>query len=236
MPESRTPDRTPLVLLHGALGSRAQMEALASALAPRFECHAIDFVGHGASPLTGPLSVERLVEQVADFVTARALAPAAIFGYSLGGYVALQLAATQPSLVRAVATLGTKLEWTPKVAERMAAQMDPESMEARTPKFAAALKDAHTATGWERVCTETLGMLATLGEIPLLTRAAYMAMPQRVRLIVGDRDDTVGLTESAAAYAAIPEAELEVLPRTGHAIARVDVARLASSLGACFAG
>lgn len=231
-----TVEKPTLLLLHGALGSAAQLAPLASALAPRFTCHAIDFIGHGATPLTGPLSVERLVEQVAEYVTTHALAPVNVFGYSLGGYVALQLAATRPTLVRAVATLGTKLEWTPKVAERMAAMMDPDGMAERSPKLVAALREAHPATGWERVCTETRDMLATLGAVPLLTRASYTAIPQRVRLIIGDRDDTVGLTEAAAAFAAIPEAELEVLPRTGHAIARVDVERLSSSLGAFFAG
>jgi pimeloyl-ACP methyl ester carboxylesterase len=230
-----TSDRTPLVLLHGALGSAAQLAPLAAALAPRFDCHAIDFMGHGASPLTGPLSVERLVEQVAEFVRARGLAPAALFGYSLGGYVALQLAATQPELVRAVATLGTKLEWTPKAAERMNAMADPATMEARVPKFAAALKTAHPATGWERVCAETRDMLTTLGEVPLLTRASYTGIAQPARLIVGDRDDTVTLTETIAAYGAIPNAELEVLPKTGHPIARVDVARLSTSLASFFA-
>ena len=231
-----TATRPRLLLLHGALGSAAQLAPLAAALAPRFECEAIDFIGHGASPLTGPLSVERLVEQVAEHVGRHALVPAAIFGYSLGGYVALQLAATQPSLVRAVATLGTKLEWTPKVAERMAANMDPAGMTERTPKLVAALQAAHTATGWERVCAESREMLATLGEFPLLTRAVYVDMPQRVRFMVGDRDDTVTLTETIAAYGAIPNAELEVLPKTGHAIAKVDVTRLALSLTSFFAG
>jgi pimeloyl-ACP methyl ester carboxylesterase len=228
------PERPPLLLLHGALGSAAQLAALATALEPRFTCHAIDFMGHGASPLTGPLSVERLVEQVAEYVHTHALAPADVFGYSLGGYVALQLAATQPSLLRAVATLGTKLEWTPKVAERMAEMMDPATITERVPKFAAALREAHTATGWERVCAESRDMLTTLGAHPLLTRASYTQIPQRVRLMLGDRDDMVTLTESAAAYGAIPRAELEVLPGTGHPIGRVDVTRLADSLVAFF--
>ena len=223
-------DRTPLVLLHGALGSRAQIEALAAALEQQFDCHAIDFTGHGASPLTGPLSVELLVEQVAEYVTARGLAPAALFGCSLGGYVALQLAATQPELVRAVATLGTKLEWDPRVAERMSGTFDPATLATRTPKLAAALQLAHTAMGWERVCTETRDMLVSLGERPMLTRAAYAGIAQPVRLIVGDRDDTVTLDETVAAYGLLPRGELEVLPATGHAIGRVDVERLSSSL------
>ena len=47
--------------------------------------------------------MERLVDQAADYIRTHGLAPAAMFGYSMGGYVALQLAATRPELVRAVA-------------------------------------------------------------------------------------------------------------------------------------
>jgi pimeloyl-ACP methyl ester carboxylesterase len=223
-------ERTPLLLLHGALGSRAQMAALASALDGRFAPYAFDFLGHGASELTGPLSVERLVEQTADYVRTHGLAPVAIFGYSMGGYVALQLAATQPELVRAVATLGTKLEWDPGVAARMAGTFEPATIAERAPKLAAALQLAHSAIGWERVCAETRDMLTALAERPLLTRGSYAGIAQPVRLIVGDRDDTVTLDETVAAYGLLPRGELEVLPATGHAIGRVDVERLSSSL------
>jgi len=228
-------DRTPVVLLHGALGSRSQFAPLASALESRCAPHAFDFLGHGGSTLTGPLTVERLVEQTADYVRTHGLAPVALFGYSLGGYVALQLAATQPELVRAVATLGTKLEWEPKVAERMVGLMDPAAMAARVPKFAAALQLAHSAMGWERVCAETRDMLTSLGERPLLTRGAYAGIAQPVRLMIGDRDDTLTLEETVAAYGLLPRGELEVLPATGHPIARVDVERLSTSLASFLA-
>lgn len=227
-------DSLPVVLLHGALGSRAQMAGLAAALESRFAVYAFDFMGHGAASLTGPLTVERLVDQTADYLRTHGIAPAALFGYSLGGYVALQLAATQPELVRAVATLGTKLEWDPRTASRMVGLMDPAAMAARVPKFAAQLQLAHGAIGWERVCEETRDMLTSLGEQPLLTRAAYAGIAQPVRLIVGDRDDTVTLEETVAAYGAMPRAELEVLPGTGHPMARVDVERLSSSLASFF--
>ena len=48
--------------------------------------------------------------------------------------------------------------------------------------------------------------------------------------MVGDRDTTVSVEESAAAYRALPSGELMVLPRTQHPIERVDVYRLADVL------
>lgn len=228
-------ERTPLLLLHGALGSRAQLGPLASVLESRFATYALDFMGHGTADLTDPLTMERLVDQAADYVRTHGLAPVAIFGYSMGGYVALQLASSQPELVRAVATLGTKLHWDPGVAVQVGAKMNEETIAQKVPKLAAALQLEHTGIGWERLCRESRDMLATLGERPLLTRESFAGIAQPVRLMVGDRDDTVTLEETAATYALLPQGQLEVLPRTGHPLARVDVERLASSLGSFLA-
>ena len=228
--------RTPVLLLHGALGSAAQLAPFAAAMSPWSDAHAIDFIGHGPATLTGPLQMERLVEQVADHVTANGLAPASLFGYSMGGYVALVLAATRPELVRAVATLGTKLEWNPAVAMEITARLDAGTIVQKLPKFAAALQATHTGIGWERLCAETRDMLTSLGERPLLTRELLAGIAQPVRLMLGDRDDTVTLAETAGVYGTLPAGELEVLPGTRHAIDRVDVERLAASLSSILAG
>jgi hypothetical protein len=54
--------RPRLLLLHGALGSRAQVMRVAGVLESRFDVQAFDFMGHGEAPLTGTLAMERLVE------------------------------------------------------------------------------------------------------------------------------------------------------------------------------
>ena len=53
-------------------------------------------------------------------------------------------------------------------------------------------------------------------------------------MIVGDRDATVSVDESAAAYRALARGELTVLPRTAHPIEQVDGALLAEQLCAFF--
>ena len=229
-------DRPALVLMHGALGSRAQVAGLAGALESRFAPYAFDFLGHGSASLTGPLTMERLVDQAADYLRTHGLAPARLFGYSMGGYVALQLAAAHPELVHSVATLATKLLWSPEVAAQLARMADEQTIAAKVPKLAAALQLEHTAIGWERLCRETRDMFATLGERPLLADTSLAGIAQPVRLMLGDRDDTVTLAETVNAFAVLPKGELEVLPRTGHPFQRVDVERLAFSMGRFFAG
>jgi hypothetical protein len=47
-----------------------------------------------------------------------------------------------------------------------------------------------------------------------------------VRVVVGDRDDTVSVEESAAVARALGAGSLTVLPNTPHPIERVDLAGL----------
>jgi thioesterase domain-containing protein len=74
------------LLLHGALGDHPTREPLRAHLdRPRV---AIDVEGHGAlAPATGPLRLARFVEQTITWLTEHG--PAHLFGYSMGGYVAL---------------------------------------------------------------------------------------------------------------------------------------------------
>ena len=227
-------DKPTLLLLHGALGSAAQLAPLAATLGARFRVQALDFMGHGPASLTGGLTMERLVEQVGDQIRTHGLAPAAIFGYSMGGYVALALAARNPELVRAVATLGTKLEWDLSVGAQVAAKFSAATIAEKLPRFAAALQLVHTGIGWERLCAESSDMLTRLGERPLLSRELLAGIAQPTRLMMGDRDDTMSLEETANAYRLLPAGQLEVLPSTRHGIERVDIERLSSSLTSFF--
>ena len=72
--------------------------------------------------------------------------------------------------------------------------------------------------------------LAEIIEIIIKTADALATVDLPVRVMVGDRDATVTLDETAAAYRALPRGELAVLPRTGHPLEQVDVTRLAGEL------
>ena len=228
-------DRPPVLLLHGALGAAATMAPLAERLTPHFTVHGLDFRGHGASPDPGvPLTMELLAEQVAAYVTAHGLAPARIFGHSLGGYVALQLAEARPALVSRVATLAMKLAWTPEISAQMRRQFDPATIRARAPRVADALAALHTGMGWEHLLPATSTMLDDLGARPRLTRDVFARITHPVRLGIGDRDTMVTIEETLDAYRALPGGELEVLPATPHPMERVDLDRLSRSLVAFF--
>ncbi len=220
-----------LLLLHGAVGASPQFEPLTPLLEGDYQLHLLDFEGHGSSPPRGrPFRIEHFAENVGEYMTGRALASADIFGYSMGGYVALYLARHQSEKVRRVMTLGTKLAWRPEVAAREVKLLNPDKMLEKIPHFARALEERHTASGWRAVLSQTAEMLTALGEQPALKPEDWGQIKARVRLCLGDRDATVGTEETLAVYHALPQGELAILPDTPHPLEKVDPGRLARLL------
>lgn len=222
---------TPLLLLHGALGSAAQFDGLVPLLDPHFTVHRLDFEGHGRRAMPKrPFRAEHFVENVLTLLDARGLDPVSMFGYSLGGYVACLLALAHPARVRGIVTLGTKFLWDAEAASREGRMLDPVQIERKVPHFADHLARTHGAANWRDLTLRTADLLranAEDGGLPP-SRIAAVALP--VRVIVGDRDRTVSVAECRAIYDALPNGQFEVLPGTGHPFERVPLARLAASL------
>jgi len=220
-----------IILLHGALGAADQLAPLAERLArPGRVVRAVEFEGHGRTRSDRGFAMAHFVENALaalDALRADGVARATLFGYSMGGYVALLVAAAHPERVERVVTLGTKFRWDPETAAREAHRLDPAAIRAKVPRFADALAARHAgAGGWEAVLARTAELLTGLGAVPPLTDETLGAVRCPVRVAVGDRDATVSVEETAGAYRALPNGELAVLPRTGHPIEGVELDRL----------
>lgn len=93
----------PLAILHGGAGSWGYAAALIDLLAARWWVYAPDFRGHGRSGrVPGRYRLRDYAEDTAAFLLRAVPAPAVVFGHSLGGEVAVMVAALHPGLVRAV--------------------------------------------------------------------------------------------------------------------------------------
>ncbi len=88
-----------VVLLHGLFGMGSNLGALARALADRYAVHQLDLPNHGRSPWLPHMSFETLASQVATYIHGAISQPVHLFGHSLGGKVAMQLALDEPELV-----------------------------------------------------------------------------------------------------------------------------------------
>ena len=220
-----------LILLHGALGDATQLAPLVAKLGTARPITVLELEGHGKTPFRDrPLRMETLADSVLEEMSARGIERADFFGYSMGGYIALQIAATHPDRVERIATLATKFAWTPEIATRETAMLDAATIRAKVPKFAAALETRHTGAGWEALLAQTADLMRALGDRPPLTNDVLASIAKPVRIGVGDRDATVSIDESAAAARQLPQGELEVYPRTPHPFEKAPLDRIVRSL------
>jgi pimeloyl-ACP methyl ester carboxylesterase len=221
-----------VLLLHGALGAGRQMEPLAAALGEYCRVHRMDFEGHGDAPFRDrPFRMEHFPENVRERLDALELRSACIFGYSMGGYVALQLALALPERVERIATLGTKFRWDAETATAEGRRLDPVKIRAKVPHFADVLEERHrVAGGWEHVLARTADLLRDLGDNPRLTDRELARIAHPVCVCVGEKDTTVGMEETSAVAGTLPSGTLCVLPDTPHPIEQVRIDLLAPIL------
>ena len=112
------PGAPPVVLVHGVCDDLGVMAPLAARMGGRHRTVRVDLRGHGASDApAGDYSVATLAADVAAMCDHLAVRGAVVVGHSLGGAVAVQLAASRPELVAALVLLDGALLFRPEVAE-----------------------------------------------------------------------------------------------------------------------
>ena len=218
-----------LILLHGALGSERQLQALKNELT-NFHVFTLNFEGHGGRTINGSYSIDRFVQNVLDFMSANQLKNAAFFGYSMGGYVALKLAAHYPVKVSSIATLGTKFNWTPESAAAETKMLNPEIIEVKIPKFAEHLKSTHAPLDWKEVLKGTAEMMFNLGAGASLSDDEIRSIQIPVLIGIGDLDQMVSIDESKRVADLLPNASLKIYEGFPHPIDRVDVVVLKEAI------
>lgn len=108
-----------VLILHGALGSASQLEPLKTALETSgCSIYSMDFSGHGGAAFRDQFGIEQFAADVLQWLDKNSISKVDIFGYSMGGYVALWFAHEHPERVDSIVTLGTKFDWSVELASR----------------------------------------------------------------------------------------------------------------------
>lgn len=98
----------PVVFLHGFLFDGRQYEAQVAALRDRYRCITLDFRGQGRSAASrGGYRIERHTADVLAVIRRLDIAPVHLVGLSMGGFVALRIAAREPGLLRSLTLINT---------------------------------------------------------------------------------------------------------------------------------
>ena len=217
-----------IILIHGALGSSRQLDSLKEKLSASFDVFSFDLEGHGGRPSNNAFNMALFCRNLHSFMESHNLNSAHLFGYSMGGYIALTYANLYPEQTGKIITLGTKFHWTPESAAAEIRQLDPEKITEKVPQFAETLAAVHGVESWKGVVTKTADMMHRLGNGEALTITEMSQVKHEVLLLLGENDKMVTREETEDAFGSLPHANIQIIPDAKHPIESVDPTMLAT--------
>jgi pimeloyl-ACP methyl ester carboxylesterase len=222
----------PLVVLHGAYMDIPSMGGIIPKLAESHRVYALEFQGHGrTTDIDRKITYPNLADDVAAFMYAVGLARADVFGYSMGGQAALQLAIRHPEKVNRLvaASVGYDLRgWQPEYTAAIP-QFTVEMM-LQMPFFK---EQADRKPGFPKLIEK----LIQLEKEPMAWEADIRKLKMPVLVIAGDADVST-LEHNVALFKLLgggmmgdmgkplPASRLAVLPATSHTAVITQVALL----------
>ena len=215
----------PLVVLPGSFWTIEAMGELVPQLAMTRRVIAVELQGHGhTADIERPLCYEWLADDIAALIRHLGLDQTDIFGYSLGGGVALQTAIRHPDVVRKLALASTAFKrdgWYPEDLAAMSA-ISAEAF-AGTPIHDAYLRTSPVPEAWP-------GFVAKVRQLVTSDydwTAGVAAIKTPTLILVGDADGLrlaheveffalLGGGQADGDLAGLPQSSLAVLPATTH--------------------
>ncbi len=215
----------PLVVLHGAYMTIDAMGEVVPALAETRQVIAVELQGHGrTADIDRPLSYELMADDIAALLRHLAIEQVDVFGYSMGGGVAFQIAIRHPEVVRKLVVAS---------ASYTSDGMHPELLEmipTLTPEVFAGspIEEAYLRTAPNPDDFPTL-----VAKLKRLDMEPFAWPPEDIRgiaaptlLIIGD-SDAIRLEHAVELFrllgggvmgdlAGLPKSQLAVLPGTTH--------------------
>ena len=215
----------PLVVLHGAYMTIDAMGEFVPELAKTRQVIGVELQGHGhTADVDRPLSYEAMANDVAALIHHLGIDEADVFGYSMGGGVALQLAIRHPGVVRKLVVASASY-----ASDHMHAELL-EMIPSITPEVFAGspIEEAYLRTAPNPEDFPTL-----VAKLKRLDMETFAWPPENIRgiaaptlLIVGD-SDAIGLEHAVELFkllgggvmgdfTGLPKPQLAVLPATTH--------------------
>jgi 3-oxoadipate enol-lactonase/4-carboxymuconolactone decarboxylase len=220
------PGAPAILLMHSLATSLHVWDAQAEALARGLRVVRFDLRGHGLTePSTTPFTIEDLAADALAVLDACGITAAHVGGVSIGGMVAQAVAALAPARVRSLILCDTALALPPPAmwrqraatarADGLAGLVDGTMARWVSPAYAASPAGRGLRAGF--LCTPTEGYAAAaeaLALADLTTTTSRLRVPALV--VVGEADPSTPVAAAEALRAAIPGAELVVIPRALH--------------------
>lgn len=223
-----------ILFLHGALGAASNFKPLMELCSPQYECIAIDFPGHGNQQADRDYSIENFTDFLISTISRDFDSPVSVFGYSMGGYIALNALTRKAELFQKVMTLGTKFNWDEEEGRKQIAMLNTDKISEKIPHYAHYLAQLHPAHNWKDVVNSTCGLLEKLSANPPLQMAAFAEIEPPVCVGIGDRDNMVTPEETIAVYKQCKQGSMYIIPRMPHPIEKINTTLMLGNITAFF--
>ena len=209
----------PLVVLHAALGAtQMEMRRLTRLWEKDFRVYALDFMAHGESdPFEGrELTMERFAENVRVLLDGTGIEKAHLFGYSLGGSVALVAAHRWPERFDRLAIHAHNVQWNDTERDLMIGVMqsalsDPESFWSRR------LAQTHGDDRWQDLVQRMISFTEAQPTAQL-DQDDMASITHPTLVSTGDSDRFFPLRHALNLHSTIPNGFLAILPGVDHPI------------------
>jgi len=220
----------PLIVLHGANGSAADMAPLLERLGLERPVLAPDMLGHGGRHIPDMLSVAALAEDMLARCDAEGIDRAHWFGYSVGGLVALWIAAHRPDRVLSVATLTTKFVYDEAAVAHAAHLANPERLLRSNPARAEALEKMHRPQDWRELIEVARRMFVGFADPPPIGREAIARIRVPLLAFGAMKDPMVSPGEVRQLAALVQHGVAALFPGTAHPLAQAPLETIAATL------
>ncbi len=243
-------DKPPMLFSHGLLWSTRMFDAQVAEFRERYRCIAWDHRGQGQSavPNTRSISMEECFADAVAIIEQLQLGPVHLVGLSMGGFVAMRVAARRPELVRTCILLETSADAEPPenvpryrqlniaarwLGLRVVTSKVMPIMFGRTflsdPSRAAerSMWRDRLASNRRSIWRAVNGVIERAGVQPELARITAPTL-----IIVGEEDVATVPTKAERLHAAIRGATLVRIPEAGHSSSIEQPARVNAAIDA----
>lgn len=212
-------DGSPLLLLHGGLGSMSEFNSFAHSLPSQYKLIGIDFRGHGKSTLgTCSLSYAQHQEDVEAVLAHLGIDSVSIIGLSDGGIVGYRMSSQSNVKVERLATLGAQWRLLPDdptlpmlqgVTTQMWTEMFPESV--------ADYETINPQPDFDALVRAVVALWTDMGPTGY-PNSIVESIQSLVMIIRGDNDHLFSLDEATRLKNLIRRSSFLNIPFAGHAV------------------
>src|SRR5690554_3606123 len=178
-----------LVLIHGALGDYTEFDKIVPLLEKEYEIEVFQIPHHGNyQDSKVKFEMNALVDDFLKFLNKNG--PSYVYGFSLGGYLALAAAQKVESNFKGIVTQGTKFNWSKEAAEKETSTLNVAFLSTKAEGFYNYLDELHKAY-LPKLLGKTAEFMTLLGKNPRISKESVEKLTIPVRLTRGGKDKMV---------------------------------------------